>query len=107
MFFLSCRNKAVLPPELKAKRGGRIEKTTTSKGLMHSNEHIKENWAPDRGGSTPLPPLGESLNKPSSGVYLRLYSLYTVPQTVCPLYTVVHVYWSIHCLALSIHWKQT
>ncbi len=26
-------------------RGGRIEKTTTSKGLMHSNDYIKENWA--------------------------------------------------------------
>ncbi len=35
----------VFLPELKAKRGGRIEKTTTSKGLMHSNDHIKDNWA--------------------------------------------------------------
>ncbi len=45
-----------------SKRGGRIEKTTTSKGLMHSNDHIKENWATIEGGSTPYPPLGESLN---------------------------------------------
>ncbi len=51
---------AVFLPELKAKRGGRIEKTTTSKGLMHSNDHIKENWAMIEGGAPPTP-LGESL----------------------------------------------
>ncbi len=33
-------------PELKAKRG---------KCLMHSNDHVKENWAPIEGGSTPYP----------------------------------------------------
>ncbi len=51
--------QAVFLPELKAK-GGRIEKTTTSKGLLHSNDHTKENCA-IRGGSTPYPRLGESL----------------------------------------------
>ncbi len=38
-----------------SKEGGRIEKTTTSKGLMHSNDNIKENWtggAPPFGGIT-------------------------------------------------------
>ncbi len=40
-------------PELKAKRGGRIEKTTTSKGLMHSNDYIKEKWATIEGGEHP------------------------------------------------------
>ncbi len=33
---------AVLPQSLN-QRGGRVDKTTTSKGLMHSNDHIKEN----------------------------------------------------------------
>ncbi len=48
----------VLPLELTANRGGRVEKTTTSKGLMHSSDHIKETmpW-----GEHPLSPLGESL----------------------------------------------
>ncbi len=41
-------------PELKAKRG--IEKTTTSKGLMHSNDHIKENWTTVEGRRAPYPP---------------------------------------------------
>ncbi len=53
---------AVFLPEPKAKRGERIEKITTSKGLMHSNDHIKENWATIEGGSTLYPPLGESLH---------------------------------------------
>ncbi len=38
--------------ELKAKRG-KDWKTTTSKGLMHSNGRIKENWATIEGGAPP------------------------------------------------------
>ncbi len=38
-------------------RGGRIEKTTTSKGLVHSNDHIKENWATIGGGGEAPPTL--------------------------------------------------
>ncbi len=53
---------SVFLPELKVKRGRRVEKTTTSKGLMHSNGHIKGNWATvgggGWGGSTPLPSFG-------------------------------------------------
>ncbi len=51
----------VFPPELKAVRG-RIEKTITSKGLMHPVT-IKENWATigGREGVPPYAPLGESL----------------------------------------------
>ncbi len=64
---------AVLPPELKAKSGRRIEKTTTSKGLMHSSDHIKENWATIEGGSTPLyPPLGETLYLGYICTYVRI-----------------------------------
>ncbi len=44
---------AVFLPEFKAKRGGRIEKTTTSKGLMHSNDYIKGNWVPIEGEHPP------------------------------------------------------
>ncbi len=45
-------------PRAQSKEGGRIEKTSTSKGLMHSNDHIKENWPTIEGGAPPYPPLG-------------------------------------------------
>ncbi len=39
--------------------GGAEEKTTTSKGPMHSNDHIKETWLTIEGGRVPPPtPLG-------------------------------------------------
>ncbi len=45
-------------PRAQSKEGGRIEMTTTSKGLMHSIDHIKENWATmeGRGGGGTAPP---------------------------------------------------
>ncbi len=49
-------------------KGEKDWKTATSKGQMHSNDHIKENWATIEGGAPPPPPLalppyplGESL----------------------------------------------
>ncbi len=42
--FLVSNIMAAFHPDLKAKGGG-IEKTSTSKGLIHSNDRIKENWA--------------------------------------------------------------
>ncbi len=51
----------VFLPKLRAKGGERIENTTTSKGLIQSNDHIKENWGMIEGEHPPNPPLGESL----------------------------------------------
>ncbi len=45
-------------PRAQNKERGTIEKTTTSKGIMQSNDHITENWATIEGGSTPLPSFG-------------------------------------------------
>ncbi len=42
---LKAKAIAVFLPKLKAKRGEGFVMTTTSKGLMHSNDHIKEKWA--------------------------------------------------------------
>ncbi len=42
----------VSPRALRKKRGGWIE-NKTSKGLMHSNDHIKENWDTIEGGAPP------------------------------------------------------
>ncbi len=57
---INSRVRSVFLPELKAKTG-RIEKTTTSKDLMHSSDHINENRATTEGGSLPYTPLGESV----------------------------------------------
>ncbi len=52
----------VFPNQSSADRGGSNPNTTTSKGLMHSNDHLKDPRATIEGGGVPLyPPLGESL----------------------------------------------
>ncbi len=42
--------------------GERVENTTTSRGLMHSNDRIKRIAPPHRGWGAPPYPLGESLS---------------------------------------------
>ncbi len=51
-----------LKAQSKGGGGGRIENTTTSKGLLHSNDHNKENWAMIEGGASPRPSFGGITN---------------------------------------------
>ncbi len=41
------------PPRTQSKEGGRIEMTTTPKGLMHPNNHTTENLPMIEGGAPP------------------------------------------------------
>ncbi len=61
----------------KQRGGGRIEKTTTSKGLLHSNDHIKGNWTTIDYNTvgTPLPSFGESL-------YIQLVFMFILPAVI-------------------------
>ncbi len=54
-------------------KGGRIENTTTSKGLMHSNDRIKETWATIEGGAPTLLLWGITGTDKETALYGREY----------------------------------
>ncbi len=59
------RAKSVFPLELRAKRGRRVEKATSLKSLMHSNDHtgelVHDGEAPSKEVRGCYPPFGEPL----------------------------------------------